>query len=254
MSKSLFARTRYVRTARLRRQRREELCNPIIDYLMKQENEAETLDEQDHYKFCRRVVSLALEAWPEPFVAAFYYHYGRHPDKLIPEWLQRDEFAKTLGPSLADLLKDPLFLVPDYDPTIPIRRPTAGLAPVYQMPAPGWPAEQDTLRDSQEKELASQPRISHTDAADFARPNAFLEARRQSHKEWRQRRIGVLMMCTQCPNPICEESRCLCAFHLQRAREASAASYMRKRLAMGKTVKHCKGWQERQLAELVGLA
>jgi hypothetical protein len=62
------------------------------------------------------------------------------------------------------------------------------------------------------------------------------------------------MMWTQCFNPICEESRCLCAFHRQRAREASAACCMRERLAMGETVKHRTGWQERQLAELVGLA
>jgi len=62
MSKSLFVRTRQRRTARLRAQRREELCNPVIKYLMSRENEAETLDEQEHYKFCRRVVSLALRA------------------------------------------------------------------------------------------------------------------------------------------------------------------------------------------------
>jgi len=43
--------------------------------------------------------------------------------------------------------------------------------------------------------------------------------------------------------------------HLQRAREISLASYVRKRLAMGKTVQHGKGWQNRRAEPpLIGLA
>jgi len=160
MSKSLFVRTRQRRTARLRAQRREELCNPVIKYLMSRENEAETLDEQEHYKFCRRVVSLALEGSPEPFVGAFYYHYGRHPNKLIPEWLWREEKDRRLG-------------IPDYDPTIPIRRPASGLASLYQMQASGWPDQQNTLRDPQEEEYSSQPRIPRKSPQGLARSNAF---------------------------------------------------------------------------------
>lgn len=170
--RSLFVRTRERRTARYRRLRREEWSNRVIARLMNRESEAETLDERDHYKFCRRVVSLALDGWPEPDVAAYYYHYGRHPRKLIPEWLWREECDKSRGPSLGDLLNSPLSLVPDYDPTIPIRRPPSGLAPVYQMPASGWPDQQDTVRDPQEEKRAGQSRVSRTRAAPLARLDA----------------------------------------------------------------------------------
>src|SRR2546422_382263 len=98
--KSPFVRTRYVRSARLVRDRWQD---HLSAYLMEQERKALTLDEQDHYGFCRRLVVLAFEGCSDPWVSAFYYHYGRHPKKLIPEWLQREVYAKTLGPSLADL-------------------------------------------------------------------------------------------------------------------------------------------------------
>ncbi|MGH9549578.1 MAG: hypothetical protein ACRD3W_09390, partial [Terriglobales bacterium] len=84
-------------------------CQHVIDYLMRREIEAIGLDERDHYKFCRLVVSKAEYDWPDPYVAAFYYHYGRHSSKLIPEWEARETFAKSLGPSLADMMKSPMF-------------------------------------------------------------------------------------------------------------------------------------------------
>ena len=62
---------------------------------MLRQSETETLDEQNHYRFCCRIISLALEGWENPFIAAFYYHCGRHSDKLICEWRQRPEYAKT---------------------------------------------------------------------------------------------------------------------------------------------------------------
>jgi hypothetical protein len=124
---------------------------------------------------------------------------------------------------------------------------------MYQMPVSSWPDQQDTLRSPQEEEFAGQPQISPPGAEDFARPNPFLEARRQYQKEYTRRRTA-LNMCIQCQNPACQESINLCALHLQRAREAGNAHYERKRLAMGKTVQHGKGWHERhaqQAAESV---
>jgi hypothetical protein len=129
---------------------------------------------------------------------------------------------------------------------------------MYQMPVSSWPDEQDSLRNSQEEERDGEPRISRTGAADLARAHAaFLkwqQWQRQYLKKryWQSRRLA---MCTQCRNPVCAESLCLCALHLQRAREISLASYVRKRLAMGKTVQHGKGWQNRRAEPpLIGLA
>ncbi len=39
------------------------------------------------------------------------------------------------------------------------------------------------------------------------------------------------IMCTQCRNQVCAESKCLCAVHLERARESQQRFRMRKRLA-----------------------
>jgi len=52
------------------------------------EERAKTLNEKDLYSFCRRLVSLALDGWSDPYVAAFYYHYGNHPKKVSPDLLQ----------------------------------------------------------------------------------------------------------------------------------------------------------------------
>ena len=82
MSHSLYARTRFRRNLRLRAKR---WFHRLTNYLLGAEERAETLDEQNTYSFCRRLVSLAFEGWDDPYVAAFYYHYGRHPTKLIPE-------------------------------------------------------------------------------------------------------------------------------------------------------------------------
>jgi hypothetical protein len=141
--RSHFARTRLMRTDRYRRVRREGWCSRVIEHLIKWQSEAETLDEQDHYKFCRRVVSMALDDWPDPFVAAFYYHYGRHPSKLIPEWLQRDVYAKTLGPSLADLMNNP---IPDYDPT-------------SSLPPRGWRASPELLELLDTSRVKGRPAV-----------------------------------------------------------------------------------------------
>lgn len=72
-------------------------CQYVIDYLMCQKIRAIGLDERDHYKVCRLLVAKAEHDWPDPHTAAFYYHYGRYPSKLIPEWQRRDAHAKTLG-------------------------------------------------------------------------------------------------------------------------------------------------------------
>jgi hypothetical protein len=64
---------------------------------MREEIRAQGLDERDHYKFCRLLVAKAADDWPDPYIAAFYYHYGKHPSKLIPEWQARETFAKSLG-------------------------------------------------------------------------------------------------------------------------------------------------------------
>ncbi len=130
--KSLYVRTRYRRLARLRSKRWHEHV----------------------VAFCRRLLNFAFENWIDPWVAAFYYHYGRHPKKLIPLWLERDaEHAR--------------MEIPDYDPTIPIRGPAPRLGNVYQMPAPGWSAEHNSLRDPPEEERAGQSRVSRTGAACF---------------------------------------------------------------------------------------
>jgi len=121
------------------------------------------------------------------------------------------------------MLKDPLFLVPDYDPTIPIRRPTSGLAAVYQMPASGWSDQQDTLRDPQEEERASQSRIPRKSPQGLTRPG------------------GPMIMCNECQNPA-EQGKGRCHLHLTRAREASKQSRMRKRLALQASVLANVGW------------
>jgi hypothetical protein len=200
----------------------------LIKYLMHAEERDETPDEREIYRFCRRLVSLALDGWSDPYVAAFYYHYGRHPNKLIPEFLWRAEQNRRLNIPDYDPLSDPLCKVRSF-PSRP--------GPMYQMPVSSWPDQQDTLRSPQEEEFAGQPQISHTGAEDFARPNAFLEASAQSKREHRKRRLAM-NMCERCRNPVCEESRCLCALHLQRQREDHNAWYARKRRAMGKTVQH----------------
>jgi hypothetical protein len=241
--KSLYVRTRYVRTAQLRRNRWHER---LTAYLKKAESKAPTLDEKDVCNFCCRLVVLAFEGWSDPYVAAFYYHYGRHPNKLIPEWLWRAEKNRRLNIPDYDPLSDPLCKVRNF-PSRP--------GPMYQMPVSSWPDKQDSLRNSQEEERDGDAQISRTGAADLARTHAaFLDWQRRYQKEryW-QRRLTT--MCTQCRNPVCAESLCLCALHLQRAREISLASYVRKRLAMGKTVQHGKGWQNRRAEPpLIGLA
>lgn len=46
------------------------------------EASAASLTEQDHWHFCRELLRRALEGWRDPWVAAHYYTYGLHPDKL----------------------------------------------------------------------------------------------------------------------------------------------------------------------------
>src|SRR6266851_1027464 len=41
----------------------------LIDYFYKAESQAETIDDRDRYKFCRRLVNLAFDGWPDPWVS-----------------------------------------------------------------------------------------------------------------------------------------------------------------------------------------
>ncbi len=259
---SRFVRIRQQRTARLRKRRSEDRCNDIILYLMDRQSDIENdLDQQDHYAFCRRVVSMAVQGWAEPYVAAFYYHYGRHPKKLIPEWLARTE-------------KDGRLEIPDYDPLSDplskIRSFPSRPGPMYQMPVLSWPGQQDSLRNPPQEEHFGESQIPHSIPEGVAGPDSrrlnwctecgapvcerstrlcvqHLERRREAESRRRKRR-RVLKTCTQCRNPVCEESRCVCALHLERAREAANRRYERKRLAIGKTVQHDnKAWQARRM-------
>ncbi len=100
-------------------------------------------------------------------------------------------YAKTLGPSLADLLNNP---IPDYDPTSELRISPSQSGLMHQVSASGWPTEHDTVRNPQEEERDGEPRISLTGAADLARAHAaFLDWKRQYQKEryW-QRRLHLI--------------------------------------------------------------
>jgi hypothetical protein len=212
----------------------------LTEYFLKAEEKA-SIDEQDNYRFCRRLVSLALDGWTDPYVAAFYYQYGKHPNKLIPEFLWRAEKNRRLKIPDYDPLSDPLCEIRSF-PSRP--------GPVYRMPETSWPTQQDSLRSSPEEERDSEPPISGTGAEHPARPNAFPDIRRLYARKHRREKKS-LNMCVQCRNPVCTESIGLCSFHLQRARETSLACYTRKRLAMGKTVTHGKGWHARHARKAV---
>jgi hypothetical protein len=239
--KSAFARIRQQRTARLRGKR---FLEQVIVYLTDQEYKTDLLDERDHYRFCRRLVSFLLEGWKQPFVAAFYYSFGRHPDKLIPEWLARTE-------------KDGRMEIPDYDASIELHGPPPRLGLMSQVSASSWPDFADSLRNPPQEEHFGQSQIPRSISESLAGPDSWLarEEQRRRHARVQRRsceRKRLLNMCTQCRNPVCEESICLCALHLERAREAAMRNYVRKRLAMGKTVQHNnKAWQSRRMREAI---
>jgi len=251
---------------RLARTRGNSWPNRLIKYLADAEERAKTLNEKDLYSFCRRLVSLALDGWPDPYVAAFYYQYGNPPNKVIPEWRRCEE-------------KDRRMEIPDYDPLsdplCKVRIPPPQLGLMYQMSASGWPAEPDSLPDASAEEFAGQPEVSRPGTTSLAWPvwkyGTFchdakeLEARRLYMKEYGKTHRALLrslrdasgyIMCIQCRDPVCYDSKYLCAFHLQRARASWNACYDRKRLAMGKTVQRGKfnRWRQEAPPPLLGLS
>ena len=54
----------------------------MVDRFYQFEAHSVTLTEQDHWHLCREILRRALEGWRDPWVAAHYYLYGLHPDKL----------------------------------------------------------------------------------------------------------------------------------------------------------------------------
>ena len=54
----------------------------VVERMYRNEAKAPTLEEQDHWHLCREILRRALEGWRDPWVAAHYYLYGMHPDKL----------------------------------------------------------------------------------------------------------------------------------------------------------------------------
>jgi hypothetical protein len=92
--KSFYARTRYVRNRRLRS---EQLYRRVIAYLAAAESRARTIDEREHYDFCRKVVNFA-------------FRDASDPCKVIAHWLERQ-------PQKHERMVE----IPDYDPTLQIR-------------------------------------------------------------------------------------------------------------------------------------
>jgi hypothetical protein len=197
--KSLFVRTRYVRIARLRRNRWRDR---IMSRLAQLEDSENNPHFQDDYRIAWMTVLNCSEGHADAWRYSFWCYFGKVPEKIIPELVAREAKRRRLDIPDYDPLSDPLSKVRSF-PSRP--------GPMYQMPVSSWADEQDSLRNSQEEERGGQPRVS-----------------------------------------VCAESICLCALHLQLAREASLASYVRKRLAMGKTVqrKNRPTWQ--RLAEPAG--
>jgi hypothetical protein len=233
-------------------------------YLVDQEYRAEILSEKDNYAFCRMLVSKLLEGFRDPYVAAFYYTYGRHPNKLIPEFLWQAEKDRRLNIPDYDPLSDPLSKIRSF-PSRP--------GPMYQMPVLSWPGQQDSLRNPPQEEYFGQPEIPRSIPEAVTRPDSrelnwctecgvpvcerstrlcaqHLLRARERHKWFRERRRRM-NMCAKCPNPICEDSTDLCARHLLCAREAANRRYVRKQLAMGRTVKHRKGQLDRWMQESI---
>lgn len=99
---------------------------------------------------------------PIAFVEASYVVHGYHPDKLWPQIVKN---RKGILGAEYDCWYDPSgklipeWLVADYDPTSKLRIATPQLGLMYQMSAPCWPTEYDSLRNPQGAESARQPQI-----------------------------------------------------------------------------------------------
>jgi hypothetical protein len=197
--KSFYARTRYVRTLRLRRLRNRQWYERVVDYLANAESRAQTIDEGDDYAFCRRLVSCAFEDWIDPWVTAFYYTYGAHPSKVIPSWLEQQQKHERME-------------IPDYDPTIETRG--SHLTPLYRFgEAFLGPTLAEQLQDPTFLKSLSPAKPF------FSR----LQTRLKLGPE------AGFIMCTECQEPVCE-GKTRCELHLRLSNEAVKRSSARKRL------------------------
>jgi len=61
----------------------------VVARLYQFEATALTIEERDHWHLCREILHRALDGWRDPWVAAHYYTYGLHPDKLRLKMAER---------------------------------------------------------------------------------------------------------------------------------------------------------------------
>jgi len=116
---------------------REAWFQRISDQLLNAEMGELNPHWKDDYRQSRIIIALCRADDPEPLVTSSYRMYGVHPD-LVFTAIQSIRKAK-LGDEYSDFYDENGNLIPqrldipDYDPTIPIRRRRA------VAPAPVWP-------------------------------------------------------------------------------------------------------------------
>jgi hypothetical protein len=119
---------------------REAWFRRIIDQLLDAENAELNPHRKDDYRQARIIIGLCREGNPDPLVTSSYRMYGVHPD-LVFVAIREIRKAK-LGDEYADFYDENGCLIPqrldipDYDPTIPLRRrrpkePSRNTVPKY---------------------------------------------------------------------------------------------------------------------------
>ncbi len=64
----------------------------------------------DDLRIAKLCILEAEQGNPDPWRAAFWKYMGITPEKWQGIYAEREAYEKTLGPTLAEQLKDPLFL------------------------------------------------------------------------------------------------------------------------------------------------